>query len=246
MKTKTAELNSLNHREIEAWARRSILPMRSSGSLCKFLRSKSEVDRCVRFLLHHGYLPHPCEPKNWDIAHILPEIGDGNFLDMGCWESQILKDVALKGTHGSLHGIDFQQPTQPVRGVNYQVGDMLDTNLPNGFLKYITCLSVIEHGVDFGKFARESARLLQDGGKLFVTFDYWNPRVLPSIKLYGLEWQPLDEVMVGKLVRQCAQNRLVLAQDIDWRLGEALIREGYHSPDPSASYTFGLLTLVKR
>lgn len=214
--------------------------------LCKFLQSRAEVNESVAFLRHYGFVLHNCEPKNWDLAHIIPEIGNGNFLDMGSWESHILKNVALKKIQGELYGIDLQEPTNPITGVKHIVGDLMDTKLPDNFFKSITCLSVIEHGVDFTKFAHEVARLLQDKGRLFVTFDYWNPKIISPIKLFGLDWQPLDEEAVKSLIAECEKTGLYLIEDMDWTTNEKVICDGYHSPHPKMSYTFGLAVFEKR
>jgi SAM-dependent methyltransferase len=215
-------------------------------SKCKFLKTRQEVEECSVFLKHNGFISHICSGKDWDLAHIIPEIGDGNFLDMGSSDSYILKNIALKKIRGELYGIDLCEPVVPVEGVKYIVGDLMDTKLPDRFFKNITCLSVIEHEVDYDKFAREVSRLLVDGGKLFVTFDYWNPKIVSPIKLYGLEWNLLDEQALKQFISICDENSLTLIQDMDWTLGKPVIREGYHSPHPDVSYTFGLVVLEKR
>jgi len=218
----------------------------SQMSLCKFLKSRAEVDECSEFLRRNGYVSHRITCKDWDLAHIIPEIGDGNFLDMGSSESYILKNVVLKGIRGEKCGIDLREPDVPVKGVRYIVGDLTDTKFPDKYFRHITCLSVIEHEVDFAKFASETARLLEDQGKLFVTFDYWNPKVTPPIKMYDLNWQPLDEQTLKKFIAECEHKGLYLVADMDWTLGEAVIRHGYYSPHPSISYTFGLVVFEKR
>ncbi len=226
------------------------LPIRtdmfSKQSLCRFLKNKKEVERSVSFLKRNGFIPHPCEPKNWDLSYILPQICDGNFLDLGSWESYILENVIRKGVQGMKFGIDLQRPVRLIEGVNYLVGDMVATGLPSGFFRNISCVSVLEHGVDIGRFVSEAARLLQDRGRLFVTFDYWDPKVTPANGLYGLDWQPLDKQSVNMLIQACRRNDLFRVSQMDWRIEEAVIREGYCSPDPSVSYTFGLLVFEKR
>ena len=210
-----------------------------SPKLCKFLQTRQEVDKCTSFLRHYGFVSHNLICKDWDLAHIISEIDDGNFLDMGSSDSYILKNIALKRIKGELYGIDFRKPDVPVSGVKYIVGDLMDTKLTRNFFKNITCLSVIEHEVDFYKFAREVASLLQDQGKLYVTFDYWEPKINTDITLYGLKWQPLDQESVKQFVSQCEANNLYLVQDIDWTIEEAVIHKDFYSPGPS--YTFGLL-----
>ncbi len=214
--------------------------------LCKFLKSRTEIDECTKFLHRNGFVSHNLTCKDWDLAHIIPEIGDGNFLDMGSSDSYILKNVAFKKIRGEMYGIDLREPDVPVKSVKYIVGDLNDTKLPDKYFNNITCLSVIEHEVDLTKFAGEVARLLDEKGKLFVTFDYWNPKIISPIKLYGLSWQPLDEQLVRTLIAECERHELYLIEDMDWTINEAVIRYGYYSPDPTMSYTFGLAVFEKR
>ena len=218
----------------------------SPKSLCKILKSDEEINECTRFLYRLGLEPHGLACKNWDLANIIPEIDSGNFLDMGSSDSYILKNLAIKKIRGELNGIDLREPSNPVPGVKYSTGDLLNTKFPDNYFKNITCLSVIEHEVDFHRFAKETSRLLENGGKLFVTFDYWNPKVISQVKLYGLAWQPLDKQLVIDLITECERQNLYPVQEMDWALGQAVINNENHSPDPSVSYTFGIVTFEKR
>jgi len=177
-------------------------------SLCKFLKSRDEVETCTRFLRHTGYHSHSLACKDWDLAHVVPEIAeiDGDVLDMGSSDSYVLKNLAARQRSGRLHGIDLRDPDVPVRGVKYIVGDLMDTKLPDRAFGALTCMSVIEHDVDFARFARESSRLLKPGGRLFVTFDYWEPKVTPPTDLYGLKWQPLDSEAVKNFIATCFER----------------------------------------
>jgi SAM-dependent methyltransferase len=215
-------------------------------NICKFLQSKAEVDEATAFLPSYGFFSHPTDAKNWDLAHIIPEIGDGNILDMGGCNSIILKNVALRKIRGQFYEIDLQGTEHPIKGIKHIVGDLMDTKLPDKFFKSITCISVTEHGVDFAKFAHEVARLLEDKGKLFVSFDYWNPKIISPIKLFGLDWQPLDEEAVKTLIAECEKEGLYLIEDMDYKTDEKVICDGYHSPHPAMSYTFGLAVFEKR
>jgi len=219
------------------------LPRRS---LCIILKSQIEIEKCSRDLLLRGFVSHAHKCKNWDLAHIIPAIKNGNFLDLGSCESYILKNLSIKGILGELHGIDLRNPDVVVQGVKYSVGDLMNTRLQTNYFKNITCLSVIEHDVDLDKFLREASRLLQDKGKLFVTFDYWEPKITPSLKLYDLKWQILDKKTCEDLIAKAEHYNLYPVQEMDWTIGEAVIKDGYYSPDPQLSYTFGLLTFEKR
>ena len=109
--------------------------------LCKFLKTRAEVEECTRFLHRNGYVSHNLTCKDWDLAHIIPEIGDGNFLDMGSSDSYILKNLSLKRTQGKKYGIDRYDPDVPISDVIYFKGDLLQTPLPEGTL--ITSLAFL-------------------------------------------------------------------------------------------------------
>jgi FkbM family methyltransferase len=213
--------------------------------LCKLLKNRAEVEECTRFLHRNGYVSHNLKCKDWDLAHIIPEIGHGNFLDMGSSDSYILKNVSLKRIKGKKYGIDRYDPDVPISDVTYFKGDLLKTPLPDASLDYITCLSVIEHQVDYKLFAREVSRLLIAKGKLFVTIDYWDPLLSIPVKAYDLDWQPLDKALTLSLIDACRDRDLHLVQEVDWGTQDQVIHWGYYSPHPEVSYTFGLLTFEK-
>jgi len=213
--------------------------------LCKFLCSESEIKESTVYLEKNGYVYHPINAKNWDIAHIIANLSDGNFLDMGSSDSYILENVIKTGIKGQKYGIDLREPDNRLEQVNYIVGDLMNTNLQDNFFHNITCLSVIEHEVNFDKFASEVSRLLVNKGKLYLTFDYWEPKILSQIKLYGLQWNPLDRNDVNTLVKTLNNYDLHLIQNINWDTKEAIITPANHSPDSTKSYTFGMLVFQK-
>lgn len=214
--------------------------------LCKFLKTRSEVAECSQFLHQNGLFSHNLVCKDWDLAHIVPEIEGGNFLDMGSSDSYVLKNLNLKKIKGELYGIDLQQPDVPVKGVKYVIGDLMKTAFPDNFFANITCVSVIEHQVDFTQFAAEVSRLLQDQGKLFVTFDYWDPKIKIPIKIFDLNWQPLDRSLLIKFIEECAKKKLFLVDDMDWSIQDRVIDAHYYSPHRQVSYTFGMVAFEKR
>ena len=213
--------------------------------LNKFLKNEGEVRECTAFLHRNGYVSHNLTCKDWDIAHIVPEIGDGNVIDMGSSDSYILKNISLKKRQGKMYGIDFKDPDVPLSEVTYLKGDLMKVDLPDQHLNYITCLSVIEHEVDFVKLAKEVNRLLAPGGRFYLTYDYWNPLLKIPVKLYDLKWQPLDRKLVEDFIAKCRAENLRLVDEVDWATQDQVIRYGYYSPHPEVAYTFGLLVFQK-
>lgn len=214
--------------------------------LCEFLKTHSEINVATEWLVENGYFPNTvCSPKDWDLRHILPEIGDGNFLDMGCFGSHVIKNLTIKGIKGDMVGIDLTEPDMQLPNARYIIGDLMNVPVENGYFHNIACLSVIEHQVDFTKFSKEASRLLDDGGRLFVTFDYWEPTIKSNIQMFGLEWNPLGSIELNKLVVECNSVGLFLVDEIDWTIQEKVITKGFWSPG-NFGYTFGIVTFEKK
>jgi len=233
------------HRVSANLTNKSEIAISPKPSVCKFLKFRDEIYKCTDYLHRNGYASHNLVCKDWDIAHIIFDLSDGNLLDMGSSDSYILKNAVLKNVQGEKYGIDLQAPDVPLQEVKYMIGDLMDTKLPDNYFTNITCLSVIEHEVDFQKFATEVSRLLIENGKLYVTFDYWTPKLKPDFKLYDRLWNPLDENDTKRLIEECKNCGLNLVEPVDWSLGDAVIKPGYFSPGANISYTFGMLVFQK-
>jgi len=206
-----------------------------------FLKTRSEVESCTERIRELGLVEHILACKDWDIANVVPRL-KGRVLDMGCVESCVLENAARLGLEGA--GIDLRcEPTStPVLPViEYVKGDMLHCPFPDASFDSITCLSVVEHGVDFKELARECSRLTKPGGKVFISFDYWDPKVATE----DPNWNILDKVGVLSLVGAMQGERLVLTEPIDWTVGDQVICPSYYAPSRKAAYTFGLLEFSK-
>lgn len=71
--------------------------------------------------------------------------------------------------------------------------DLLHTGVASGSLDVLSCLSVIEHGIDLAAFFSEAARMLRVGGRLYVSTDYWEPKLDTSHRrMFGLPWTVFD------------------------------------------------------
>lgn len=225
-----------------------------------FLQTRAEIDNCTQFLKVNNLVEHALGCKNWDLAKIVPYLGNGNILDMGCIGSHILDNVARLNLTGLRYGVDLMfkpediddsagswnnASTPKVPGCKFFQSDLMKTPFDNDTFQCITCLSVIEHGVDFDLLASECSRLLSHGGKLFITYDYWDPKVdTKEMKLYDLRWNILDKNAVLSLVNACSKNGLHLSEPIDWATQDQVINPNYNSPS-NVSYTFGILLFTK-
>lgn len=224
----------------------AISPEYTDVPLCKLLKSRKEVEECTDFLKKNGFVSHNLKCKDWDIAHLISAIGEGNFLDMGSSDSYILKNLCIRRTAGEKYGVDLQEPDVPLSDVNYSIGDLMNTGLPGEHFDAVTCLSVLEHQVDYDRFAAEASRLLRNGGRLFITFDYWEPKIKTPVKLYNLDWQPLDRTLVEQLIKACSDKGLQIDAPFDYSLGKPVIKWGYYAPHPDVSYTFAMASFTKK
>ncbi|MDP1712224.1 MAG: class I SAM-dependent methyltransferase [Candidatus Nanopelagicaceae bacterium] len=211
----------------------------------RFLKIQQQITDSTKFLQSGGFLKNEvCEPKNWDLSLILPCLCDGNVLDMGCQGSIILNNCVKMGLVGEKVGIDLV-PVPAFPGIQYFVGDITKSKLPSENFDFITCLSVIEHGVKAQELLQECARLLRRNGRLFLTFDYWDPKLdTTGVYMFGLPYRILSRLEVEEIVRLGADLGLCLQNPIDWTTQDKILKPGYWSPC-NHSYTFGAIELVK-
>jgi len=89
-------------------------------------------------------------------------------------------------------------------------GDLTNTTFAPGSFDLITCISVIEHGVDHRAFLHEASRLLRPGGVLFLTADYWERPLDMSgaPNPYGLRWKVLSRQDAMNLLEWSSQEDL--------------------------------------
>jgi SAM-dependent methyltransferase len=201
------------------------------GSAHAVLRSRAawqEVEAEVRRL---GLPRHPDPPKNWDSLLALRAIlgrvpRDGRVLDAGAeLYSAILPWLHLCG-YRRLDGINlvFEAPFRQ-GPIDYRGGDLTRTPFADGSFDAITCLSVIEHGVDLDAYFREASRLLRPGGLLVTSTDYWQ--------------DPVDtggQVAYGVPIRIFTRDALL----------DAVALAGRHGLAPTASLDASMLACAER
>lgn len=214
----------------------------------KFLQTRQEVDQCTEWLKREGLISHYFTCKDFDIANICGILDNGDLLDMGSNGSWILQNAIKLGIKGRKCGIDLSEPEfKKMPEIEYIKGDLMATPYKNNSFDTITCLSVIEHEVDFGKLSKECSRLLRKGGSLYISFDYWNPKVDTTdvgTKLYGLKWNILDASDVSKLEVALGNHGLRMSSNLDWTIKDTVINPQFCAPYGKA-YTFGLLKFIK-
>ncbi|HEV7147323.1 MAG TPA: class I SAM-dependent methyltransferase [Pedococcus sp.] len=199
-------------------------------------------------------------PKNWDalgaVAAVLTLADDGSrqarVMDAGSARySPVLPWLRLYGlgsTPGSLLGINLEFGAEVRRdGVVFRHGDVTATELPDGSLDAVTCMSVIEHGVPIEPFLRESARILRPGGILCVSTDYdQDPPDTTGRAAYGTAVHIFGPQEIRDLLVTAQSCGLELVGDLSTSDSLSHEERPVHWNRVGLDYTFILLTFRRR
>lgn len=148
----------------------------------KALQRHHDVTYAADALLMEGLPLHPDYNKNWDnyiaLFHTQIAAPDDPILDAGAGDESAYLPGLKKMGYTNLVGINLDRcddyKAGVKNGIRYAYADITSTPFPNDTFRFISCLSVIEHGVDVPVFLAEMARILKPGGHLFVSFDFWD------------------------------------------------------------------------
>lgn len=135
-------------------------------------------------ILRNAMLPvHADGPKNWDnlVATwqtVFTTERCHPIMDVAATkESAYLPGLRRLG-YQDLSSINLDEPNPRVQdGIRYLRGDCTATEFPNDHFGFVSCLSVLEHGVDITAFFSEMNRILKPGGHVLVSTDYWSDPV---------------------------------------------------------------------
>lgn len=122
--------------------------------------------------------PHGDMVKNWDTMLAYDKVKEtcdpnSNILDAGGEKySQILPWLAKNGYTNLKVANTVFNSSDTVNGVCYEYGNIEQLNYPDESFDAVTCLSVLEHGVDLQKFFSEMMRILKPGAHLLISVDY--------------------------------------------------------------------------
>jgi SAM-dependent methyltransferase len=215
------------------------------------LQTRAEVeDFCARSE-RLNIATHPDRPKNWDNlkAHLFARehfTPDARILDAGADREPTsvflpgLRDAGYQNLFGM--NLIYAKDRERHRDITYIRGDVTHTPFEDNYFDLITCLSVIEHGVNLRGYFQEAHRILKPGGVLITSTDYWPAKIVNDrgVEVFGVPVQILSHEEIIASLQLARRFRLEPVSPFDPSVHEKTISwAGF-------DYTFVLLTLTKR
>ena len=217
--------------------------------ICAVLKSGKEVQESLEQVQRLGLPPVADLPKNWDSLAALDLIlrtmdTRSRIFDAGGERySMILPWLFLYGYKNLTAGnLVFDKKTR--RGtIIYEPSDITDTKFCSGSVDAVTCLSVIEHGVDLDAYFREMSRIIRDGGILITLTDYYDtPTDTKGHEVYGVPIHIFTKNEIAQGLELAARYGFSLMSPIDLRSAEKVV----HWKQFDLRYTFVIFSLQKR
>ena len=116
--------------------------------------------------------------QQWALQRILATIEpDGSILEVGCGKGSFTRVLAATGMR--LCCADLGRWHEPIAGVEHTSGADLSSKLPfdEGAFRTLIALEVIEHVENPFRAVAEMARVLEPGGRLYLTLpNFWGVR----------------------------------------------------------------------
>jgi SAM-dependent methyltransferase len=183
--------------------------------------------------------------KNWDSLAALDSIlrrvpKSGDILDAGAeMYSVILPWLASYG-YKNLIGINLSFNSVTRRGaIAYEHGDITCTRFQDGFFDAITCLSVIEHGVNLQAYFAEAFRILKPGGILITSTDYYQTAIDTRGQIaFGVPIHIFNEKEIIRALETARKAGFELTGQIDLSTEEKVVTWDEYG----LSYTFIIIT----
>jgi len=147
------------------------------------LKRTSDVDACLHQVRRLGIPPMEDAPKNWDSLAALDIIVRATDTSASVFDaggetySMILPWLFLYGYRNLTAGnLVFKRSLR--RGtIRYLHADITRTDFADAAFDVVTCLSVVEHGVDLDAYFKEMSRILKPGALLITSTDYFETTV---------------------------------------------------------------------
>jgi len=213
------------------------------------LKNHQEWQNAVKQLRTLELPPANSLPKNWDglaaLSAILTSTDlEAKILDAGAARYSVILPWLFLYGYRNLIGINpiFQRSFK--RGpIRYECGDITQTSFENDTFDVITCMSVIEHGVNLDLYFKEVSRILKPKGLLITSTDYYcDPINTQDLIAYGVPIHIFCRDEISSALNIAMNYGLEMTGKIDLECQEKPVRWEQYDLD----YTFLVFTLQKK
>jgi len=187
-------------------------------------------------------------PKNWDSLAALDLIlkstdKNAKIFDAGGeMYSMILPWLAMYGYTDLAAGNLILKQSIKKGPIRYHYADITQTGLTAASYDAITCLSVIEHGVNLDAYFREMARMLKPDGVLITSTDYFETPIDTKRQMaYGAPIKIFNKAAIVDAIAIAAQHGLHPTAPIDLSSDQAVVQWKAYN----LAYTFAIFSLRK-
>ncbi|MEO8575704.1 MAG: methyltransferase domain-containing protein [Gemmatimonadales bacterium] len=215
---------------------------------CAVLQSAEAVQESLEQVQRLGLPPASELTKNWDSLAALDLIlrttdTRSRIFDAGGeWYSVIMPWLCLYGYKNLTVGnLVFDKKIR--RGtVVYEYSDITRTRFSSGSFDAVTCLSVIEHGVDLNSYFKEMSRIIRDGGILITSTDYYDtPIDTKGQEAFGVPIHIFTRDDIAQAFELAARYGFSLMSPVEFRPAEKVV----HWKQYDLRYTFVIFCLQK-
>jgi SAM-dependent methyltransferase len=212
------------------------------------LRSGLEVDEAVAEIRRLGLPVSDDRPKNWDSLAALDAVLKESDRSAAIFDaggeiySMILPWLFLYGYRNLVAGnLTFNQ-TQRRGPITYRHADITRTEFAPEAFDAVTCLSVIEHGVDLESYFREMGRIIKPGGVLVTSTDYYETGIdTRGQTAFGVPIHVFSRDEILAALQLARRHGLDLESPLDLHSPEKVVRWA----DYDLRYTFLVFSLRK-
>jgi SAM-dependent methyltransferase len=129
------------------------------------------------------------------------------------------------------------------KSLKLSIQNLENTNYQDNMFDFVTSLSVIEHGVDIGKYFKEMNRILKNGGMLLTSTDYWPIKTTNTKRVLseGTPDKVFNREQVEELVIIADNAGFKLVEPIDFSYKDRVV----HWKRTGLNYTFIFLAMIK-
>lgn len=223
-------------------------PLKNLSWTNTVLKTKEEVQYAIKTIKNLNLnLNLRDVEKNWDSLIALKIIlqnsnPKASILDAGGLPESLILSWLYQFGYKNLKCLNLLFKKREKRGnIELIPGDLTKMSFPDDYFDIITCLSVIEHGVNDIQYFKEMSRILKKGGLLITSTDYWERKINTTQKYaYNNPILIYDKNSINKLLNIAFKSNFRLfGSDIDLNCLEKVV----HWKKFDLQYTFLIFCL---